>query len=317
VTRLLNISSVLIAATVAARAQPAIVSVVNAASFQTGLPYGGSLATVFVSGLSGLTPGTYIAPLSGSLPYQLGGIEVNVNGGQAPLLAVAVPSDPSANVQVNFQVPLERNAAIQRYGASTFPGSGLSVTGKINSASMTGLPGVPFWGGFFSGTNGYASAVHTSDSSPVTQENPAHPGESIIAYADDFFLTWPPPPVGIPVSQQSLFQLFGPQTVNPYRNVTYLYLQAYPPSAGVCPIPGAICGQSGATNTPAVQITFEGLAPGTAGVEEIDFVVPANQQPGNWPLFFDVGSCPDGSGVPGTCGSTGGNNSPYVLLPVG
>ncbi len=173
----------------ATQAQPTIVSVVNAASFQTGLPYGGALATVFISGLSGLTPGTYIAPSSGSLPYQLGGVEVNVNGGQAPLLAVVVPSDASGNIQVNFQVPLERNAGTQPSGASTLEGSGIgmSVTGSTNSATMTGIAGAPTWGGFFAGANGYASAQHASDSSPVTQQNPAHPGESIIAICGRLF----------------------------------------------------------------------------------------------------------------------------------
>jgi uncharacterized protein (TIGR03437 family) len=81
-----------------------------------------------------------------------------------------------------------------------------------------------------------------------------------------------------------------------------------PDESGMCTV--------SATNTPALKVTFEGLAVGKVGVEEIDFVVPANQQSGNWPLFFNAGSCPDGSGVPGTCGSTGAASSQYVLLPV-
>jgi uncharacterized protein (TIGR03437 family) len=61
-------------------------------------------------------------------------------------------------------------------------------------------------------------------------------------------------------------------------------------------------------------VTFEGLAPGMTGVEQINFVVPASQQAGNWALFFNVGSCPNGGGA-GTCSPSGGS-SPYALLPV-
>jgi hypothetical protein len=59
-----------------------------------------------------------------------------------------------------------------------------------------------------------------------------------------------------------------------------------------------------------------GLAAGSVGVEEINFVVPSNQRSGNFALFFNIGSCPDGSGIPGNCGATLGLSSPYVLLPV-
>jgi uncharacterized protein (TIGR03437 family) len=309
-TRLLDISSLLIAAVVAARAQPAIVSVVNAASFQTGLPYGGALATVFVSGLSGLTPGTYIAPSSQALPYSLGGVQVTVNGAFAPILAVSVPSSPSASTQVNFQVPLERNVSL----APGTPYPSFSVNGVTLASSQLGLVGLTVWGGFFSGANAYAVALHASDSSPVTQQSPAHPGETIIAYADDFFTTWPPPPIGTLVTQPGLFQLGEPGFP---RNSGNLFLQTYPAIVGVCPGSSCLTPNGSVTDTPALQVTYQGLASGAVGVEEIHFKVPENQQAGDWPLFFNVGSCPDGSGVPGTCGAAPpAESSPYVLLPV-
>jgi len=286
--------------------QAKIVAVVNSASFQPGLPYGGALATAYVSGLSGLRPGTYIAPPpSQPLPNSLGGIRVMVNGALAPLLAIVIPSDPSANIQVNFQVPAERNPSVNGYAQN----GGLSV----NEATLP-VPEVPDWGGFFADANGFAVALHAFDSSPVTQQRPAHPSESIIAYADDFFFTWPPPPVAILPPQQGLFEVLN---LAP-RVPGYLYLQAYPqPSSCGFPITpsGLNCTQS-VTNTPALQVTFQGLASGAVGVEEIHFVIPANQQPGNWALFFNHGSCPDGSGVPGTCNAIGASSSPYVLLPV-
>jgi hypothetical protein len=67
------------------------------------------------------------------------------------------------------------------------------------------------------------------------------------------------------------------------------------------------------TNTPALEIKFAGLAPGRIGVELITFVVPADKQPGDWALFFNLGSCPDGRGA--AC-LPFGQSSPYVKLPV-
>jgi hypothetical protein len=71
-------------------AQPQIQSVVSAASFQPGLPAGGALATLFVSGTIG-APGTYIAPPGEPLPMSLAGFDISINEAYAPILAVVVP----------------------------------------------------------------------------------------------------------------------------------------------------------------------------------------------------------------------------------
>ena len=309
-TRPAALSSLLVAIVTGMWGQAQIVSVTNAASSsQGGLPYGGALATAYVSGLADLTAGTYIAPSSQALPNSLGGVQVIINGALAPLLAVVVPAGSSTPIQVNFQVPLERNVP-------TPPG--MTVIGPTATAVLSQLSvplSAPAWGAFFSDANGYAAALHASDLTPVTTQSPAQPGESIITYADDLFTTWPPPPIGIPVPPQVSFQIAN----FPPRNPGYLYLQAYPQyTTYICPTYPFGCLIS-VTNTPALQITFEGLAPGRIGVEEIDFVVPADQQPGNWPLFINIGSCPDGSGAPGKCGtgSLPAESGPYVLLPVG
>jgi uncharacterized protein (TIGR03437 family) len=279
--------------------QRKIDAVVNSASFQPGLPAGGSLATAFCSNLThtgDIKPGIYVA--SSPLPYELGGLSVTVNGFPAPILAVVITSSGAVwNAQINFQVPLERNISL--LGPGVFPGS-LAMT----QAELKPLPELPAWGGFFSEANGYAIAQHASDYSPVTPENPAHPGETIIAYANDFITVWPPPPIGIPVPPQPLFQPI-PWPWH-FRFPGYLYLQKYPTLD--------YKGQSW-TSTPALETPFLGLAPGMIGVEQINFVVPANQQPGDWALFFNAGSCPDGSPTPGKCGLTG-HSSPYVKLPV-
>ena len=293
--------------------QPGVVAVVNSASFQSGLPAGGALATAFVTGLTALKPGTYVAPTATPLPFQLGGITVAVDNDYAPLLAVIVPSDPALNVQVNFQVPLSANASLlaSRFG-SVYTGSFLVSDGVNKAAPANSLitSGLPPWGGFFADANGYAAAVHASDSSPVTPQKPAHPGESIIAYADGFFLTWPRPPIGIAAPAQMNFAQDDSLAASPRS----LYLQAYPQYVSNCaPEPGPCTMQGTFPDTPPLAIRSMGLAAGMIGVEAINFVVPANQPAGKWALFFNVITNPDPSG---TGGLTSGSSSPYVTLPV-
>jgi uncharacterized protein (TIGR03437 family) len=289
----------------AGQSQPKIQAVVNSASFQTGMPSGGALATIFISGVAG-TPGVYVAPASEPLPSTLQGFEVVVNGAKAPILAVIIPADPAANTQINIQVPLERDAS---FGAQV--GGTLSVAG----AELSPLP--PDLGGFFADASGYAVALHASDRSRVTLQNPAHAGEQIIAYANGFFPVWPPPPIAIPVPQQPNFSIPSDLARNQATsNFTYLYLQKYPPNVTCAPVPA--CGQQYTyTNTPALQINAERLAPNTIGVEEVWFTVPSNQAAGDWAFFFNRGSCPDGSGQ-SSCAGPGrvSFSSPYATLPV-
>lgn len=284
-------------------AQAKIAAVVNAASFQSGLPSGGALATIFCSGLTNVSPGTYVTTSASPLPYALGGLTVTVNNAMAPMLAVVI--DSSGNGQINFQVPLELNASSTLNGQYT---GSLAACGTV----MTSFP-TSGWGGFFADANGNAIAQHASDYSLVTPQNPAHPGEAIVTYADDFFPVWPPPPIGFPAPQQPLFEILPASLITGqyFGGQGHIYLQSYPQL--LCLI-GMGCDNS-YTSTPALQATFEGLAPGMIGVEQINFVVPANQQAGNWALFFNSGSCPSGSGAPGSCGWPG-LSSPYVTLPV-
>jgi len=298
--------------------QPAIVTVVNSASFQTaGLPVEGGLATMYVSGLTALKPGAYLAQPSQPLPYTLGGATVVMNNDYAPLLAVIVPSDPTANVQINFQVPLSANASqLARYVPSLsgyFGGEGnappgysgyLGVTDGVNYATITATTAPPAIGAFFSTTDGYVVALHASDSSPVTPQNPAHRGESIIAYADGFFLTWPRPPIGIPVPAHVKFQPDASLIA-----IGSLYLQAPPTFFTNCaPFPGYCNMQGYFPGTPPLTINSMGLQEGTVGVETINFVVPANQRPGVWDLFFDI--------VTSTPFMTTGVASSNAMLPV-
>ena len=180
----MKFGSILILFTLSASAQPTVkvLSVVNSASFQSSLPLGGGLATVFCSGLPyppWIMPGSFVAPGGTSLPYQLDGIAIEVNGGPAPILSVYVPpAGQSTPTQINFQVPAARNSTLSSgidNGSLTIsvfslgPGN-QGVFGTL--AALTPLPGSSL-GGFFTDINGNAIAQH-ADNSLVAVQNPAH-----------------------------------------------------------------------------------------------------------------------------------------------
>ncbi len=69
---------------------PQIVAIVNSASFKSGLPMGGGLATMFISSLPG-TPGTYLSASLDRLPTLLANVSISINLADAPILAVVIP----------------------------------------------------------------------------------------------------------------------------------------------------------------------------------------------------------------------------------
>ncbi|HUA57926.1 MAG TPA: hypothetical protein VML19_04180 [Verrucomicrobiae bacterium] len=290
--------------------------VMNAASFQTYMPSGGALATVFCPGApSNLKAGLTTAPPE-ALPYQLAGFNVLVNSAPAPIAAVYVsPAGSSQYTQINFQVPTERNSTSGGNSSNGVLDITQSVNGSVAYAcgvagTFLGQDSGAVSGGFFADANGYAIARHASDYSQVTTQNPAHAGETIIAYGTDFFSVWPPPPIAIPVSSQPLFQYDANlrQFSGSWKGGGYFFLQQYPsPDGNGYSIP----------STPPLVTSFLGLAPGMIGVEQINFVVPSNQVSGDWALFYNIGTC----NLNGVCESPGffasaAYSSPYVTLPV-
>jgi uncharacterized protein (TIGR03437 family) len=254
-------------------------TVVDAASFLTYLPSGGALATIFVSGLTG-TPGLVTAPSSSPLPYQLAGVEITINNSPAPILAVVTaPAGSTSPSQINFQVPLERNATSFNSASPTAMTLSQEGNGQIQvpvsgAALVYPNPGASFAyleGAFFADSSGNVIAQHASDYSRVTAQNPAHPGETIVLYGNDLFRVWPPPPIGFPAPAQPAFQPgfetsvgWAPSLPNP------LYL--LPPTTG---------------QSLQVEILFAGLAPGQIGVEQLNILIPSGITPGLWGLAFE------------------------------
>jgi uncharacterized protein (TIGR03437 family) len=266
----------------------------NAASFTLAMPSGGALATVFIFGAIG-TPGILIAPSSLPLPFELGGIRVTVNGAAAPILAVVIPPAGSSSAgQINFQVPLERNATLSQSGAGVGGTMVVSQTGNGEfTLSLSGIGVGEYYGSFFADANRFAIARHASDQSLITVQQPARPGETIIVYGNDFFPVWPPPPIGIAVPQSPLFPFYSGGYV---QNLPAFYLGSFP-------------GLQVTGRSPALQVLSARLAPNMVGVEQLEIVIPANQAPGDWALFSARG-CPQQLI---TCVES---TSPYVLLPV-
>src|ERR1039458_8992127 len=228
--------------------QPQITSVVSSASFQQALPSGGGLATVFCSGPTvAANPGIYIPSSSSPLPTEFVGTGVAINGANAPILAVVVTESNGVKyTQVNFQVPMERNVSLGGFAGSLT---------ACNGASIQPLPPRPL-GTFFADAAGFAIAQHAADYSLVTPQNPALPGEAIVAYADDLFPVWPPPTIGFPTPAQPLFQ----QTIGLF-DPGYLYLQFYPPPD--------LKGNTHPSTLP-LQTTFTWMAPGMIGVQQVN-----------------------------------------------
>jgi len=300
--RIMSFGILLAAALQPVLCQSVTVWVTNPASNRLGMPRGGALASIYLSRLNG-KPGLYTAPPAGPLPFRLADVQVIVNGALAPILAVYIPAPgETSRAQVNIQVPMERNSTLGLNGSMDFILPVVLQPGITPEESD--IPGNPIgvtYGGFFQDEKGFVIAEHVSDHRRVTVENPARAGETITAYGNDLFSVWPPPPIGIAVPPDPRFEYSDELTASLSGvNSGYLYLQPY--SLG------------SETHTPALKVLFHGLAAGQIGVQRVDFVVPTDQAPGDWPLFYNVGSCPNGDGE--GCATGPVLSSGYALLPV-
>jgi adhesin/invasin len=256
---------VLLSTIYAARAQVQCSGVVNAASYEPGLPEAGALALVFCTGVPAVS-GVVMAPTLLPIPEQLSGVSILINDYYpAPILAVA---DLGGFYQINFQVPMERLLAQK----SSLQVVTQQASGTVQSSQKIEDLDYPTTGGFFADAQGIAIAQHVSDASLVTSQNPARPGEPIAILGTGFGATYPPKPIGFPAPAQPAFQ----GTMNfadpgeqfdislPLRQLT--------------------------VGTSVAKVTFVGLAPGFAGVDQIVFQVPADAISGPLNLNVAVGS---------------------------
>ncbi|MCZ2151704.1 MAG: hypothetical protein LC126_28510 [Bryobacterales bacterium] len=227
------------------------VVVTSAASFEFGLPPPGSIAAIFCSGLTGITETIQAAGFP--LPRELGGVRVTIGGAPAPILAVA---PVEGYHQINVQVPLEA-----RFDADFVMAVRVQFKDFDGVARITRLRNTPGdffrWPGNYREGTGYLGIFqHVKDYSLVTSENPARPGETVIAYLTGMPGTTPPVPTGESAP-------FSPLAEVPHQDIRKISWDIYTVEYGATEM-----------NPLEVAPLFMGLVPGLAGIYQINFTVP-------------------------------------------
>jgi uncharacterized protein (TIGR03437 family) len=208
-------------------------------TFLTALPV---LAPNKLVTLPGVGLSTSAATAAPPLPSSLGGVQVNIQGITAKIAGVApdsvtvivppgVTPDAAAVVQMNVdtQTPFEAVRAV-----------------TVSPSVPEFLLGPPLR--FYSGLT---LAAHQDWSGLISEQNPAHPGEVVHAYAVGLGPTNPAVGYGEAAPSEEPFARLATSLA------CTVYLQR--------PLPLGV----------PVEILFAGLAPGFAGVYQVDWRVPA------------------------------------------
>jgi uncharacterized protein (TIGR03437 family) len=127
----------------------------------------GGIASIFGQNLAGATEAARSLPL----PTKLGGVRVRFDGYDAPLFFVSP-------TQINLQIPFELTGYSSSVEIERDTPSGPMVSAASPAALSTGAPGIFT----YSGDGRGPGLVFHTDFSPVTDESPARPGETLIAY---------------------------------------------------------------------------------------------------------------------------------------
>jgi uncharacterized protein (TIGR03437 family) len=228
-------------------------SFLNGADFQQGSISPCGIATIVAPGIAPTIQGIVTNGVIGALPYTLAGVQVTFTGAQAPIYNVA---NMNGQQQVTVQVP-----------CSVTPGTVtvvVSVNGGVGTIAIPVRPASP--GLFLSEFNNTTQipVLVRPDGSFVSPTNPAHRGETLIAYVTGMGATTPA------VATNSL------------------------PAPGSSPaIQGTIIVGMNGGGVPLVAST---LSPDLVGVETVSFMVPTTTQTGT--SSFSVGIVPPGSSTP-------------------
>ncbi len=220
--------------------------IVNSGSFApiTNSAAPGELVTIFGTGLASTTTTAQTLPLS----TNLGGVQLTINGTAAPLLYVSP-------TQINAVVPFELTADSTYY--LTFQVT--SNNAKSNQVMVYNNFTAP---GVFTATpNGFGAGamLHNATGQPVTQANPAVAGEYLQLFVTGLGTVTPA------VSDGAA----GPS--NPLSNSDE--------SADI----GIDIQDTNGNIYSSQNVTFAGLAPGYAGLYQINFQMPTGVPSGqNW-----------------------------------
>jgi len=238
--------TIILAMVVTAGSAPAQIGnivVTSAASFEKGMPWAGSIASVFCTGLKGING--IVAADRYPLPLELAGVRVTIGGVRAPLFAVAqLGGDQEINLQVPWEAWYATDVTVEQSGEQA----------KVLA------PYVLHPGEFFRLPDGSGALQH-ADYTLVSAGNPARAGEVVLGYLTGLAIdrTIPPAATG------------QPAPANPPAVVD----QSLPPVAYGASRPRFQIWVGDPPNQRVVDPLFLGLAPGLVGVYQVNFVVPA------------------------------------------
>jgi uncharacterized protein (TIGR03437 family) len=154
-----------------------IANAASSAPFTVGVSRGGFVA-LYGTNLASTTL------VDGSMPFTLGGVQVLINGRQAPIYYVR--SDV-----VSAIVPFATTGTV-----ASIQVINNGVASDIRTVRVKdGTPGIYTWAG--TGI-GYAIAAHAQPYAAITPQNPARPGEAILVYLTGLGDVDPPVPDGVP-----------------------------------------------------------------------------------------------------------------------
>lgn len=229
-------------------AQVTPTAVTDAASF-TNRVAPGSLATIFGSNIATMNVNASTIPL----PLSLGGVEVTVDGNQAPIIFTGV----TPYTQVNFQMPSEvqpgtANLVITVNGVSSQPFQ-VNVT-----ATAPGIFTYNPTGGTLDPTLLQAVIQNPPDynnSNINSPSNPAPAGSVVVVYMD-----------GTGAVQNPLADGKAATGTNP-----------------------ATAASSATIGGEAAAVQYLGLTPGDVGLAQANIQIPADLQSGDYPLVINVG----------------------------
>jgi len=224
-----------------ARANPAFpaAGVVHAANFTTTLAPGG-MVSLFGTRVSSGTASATSLPL----PGLLAGAQVLVNGASAPLFF-------ASSGQINFQMPFELQGQTS---------AALKVSVLGNSTPPVTIPLVAAAPGLFTVSQdgkGFVVALHGTDNAPITVQNPARAGETIVVYGTGLGRVTPTVASGVaaPSSPAATTQTQATATIG----------------------------------SSAARVVFSGLAPGFVGLYQINIEIPAATPAADVPLAVTIG----------------------------
>lgn len=190
----------------------------------------------------------FVAPDGYPLPDTLGGISLEVNGRAVPVLVVTP-------WQINAQLPQDVPAGTASFQVKSEGGSGNTVTAQVEVAGPS-VFAFSAQGAQAGTTYWQAAAFHPGTATAADTNHPAVAGEVLETYGNGLGITNPAVSPGAPSPASPLsWAIVKPQVT--------------------------------IGNQPA-QITFAGLAPGLAGVYQVNVVVPPGLTPGQQPLVWGI-----------------------------